>query len=209
MAELISIRSSTENTEIFESKARSRIRAALRLAPAHVYRQVSERGVGPDAQADARRRVDRTALKGRSWLLLRNPWKMTHSQKLASRSPREEYTELARGWSLVQAFKELWDFRSKTWALKHFKRWYFWATRSRLKSFIRLARMLKNHLANILTYLRIPITNAAAEGLNSKVQLIRVPSARLPERGPLRARDLLSPRRARSLAYPHESLESV
>jgi transposase len=50
---------------------------------------------------------------------------------------------------------------------------YFWATHSRLKSFVEVAKMLKNHLANILTYLRIPITNAAAEGLNSKVQLIK------------------------------------
>ena len=69
--------------------------------------------------------IDRTALKGRRWLLLRNPRKMTHSQKLASHSLREEYTDLARAWSMVQAFKELWDFTSETWALKHFKRWYF------------------------------------------------------------------------------------
>ncbi|MHB1798591.1 MAG: transposase [Vulcanimicrobiaceae bacterium] len=33
--------------------------------------------------------------------------------------------------------------------------------------------MLKTHLANILTHLRIPITNAAAEGLNSNIQLIK------------------------------------
>ena len=94
---------------------------------------------------------------------------MTHSQKLASHSLREEYSDLARGWAMVQAFKELWDFTSETWALKHFKRWYFWATHSRLKPFIKLAKTLKSHLENILTYLRIPITNAAAEGLNSKI----------------------------------------
>ena len=74
---------------------------------------------------------------------------------------------------MVQAFKELWEFQSETWALKHFKRWYFRATHSRLKPFIKLAKMLKNHLANILTFLCIPITNAAAEGLNSKIQLIK------------------------------------
>jgi len=117
--------------------------------------------------------IDRTALKGRRWLLLRNPRNMTHSQKLASHSLREEYSDLARGWAMVQAFKELWDFQSETWALKHFKRWYFWATHSRLKPFIKVAKMLKNHLGNILTFLRIPITNAAAEGLNSKIQLIK------------------------------------
>ena len=117
--------------------------------------------------------IDRTALKGRRWLILRNPRNMTHSQKIASHSLRAEYSDLARGWAMVQAFKELWDFTSETWALKHFKRWYFWATHSRLKPFIELARTLKSHLQNILTYLRIPITNAAAEDLNSKIQLIK------------------------------------
>jgi transposase len=117
--------------------------------------------------------IDRTALKGRRWLLLRNPRNMTHAQKLASHSLRQEYAELGRCWSLVQAFKDLWEFSSETWALKHFKRWHFWATHSRLQPFIKLAKMLKAHLANILTYLRIPITNAAAEGLNSKIQLIK------------------------------------
>ena len=33
--------------------------------------------------------------------------------------------------------------------------------------------MLKTHLPNILTYLRHRITNATAEGLNSKIQWIR------------------------------------
>ncbi len=38
---------------------------------------------------------------------------------------------------------------------------------------IEKARMLKTHLANILTYLRHRITNATAEGLKSKIQWIR------------------------------------
>jgi transposase len=33
--------------------------------------------------------------------------------------------------------------------------------------------MIKNHLDNILTYLRHPITNAKAEGFNSKIQSIK------------------------------------
>ncbi len=33
--------------------------------------------------------------------------------------------------------------------------------------------MLKSHLENILTYLQHPITNAKAEGMNSKIQSIK------------------------------------
>jgi len=38
---------------------------------------------------------------------------------------------------------------------------------------IKVARMLKSHLENLLTYLRHPITNAVTEGLNSKIQMIK------------------------------------
>ena len=38
---------------------------------------------------------------------------------------------------------------------------------------IDVARMLKRHLENLLTYLEHPITNAVTEGLNSKIQNIK------------------------------------
>ena len=45
-----------------------------------------------------------------------------------------------------------------------FKKWYWWATHSRLKPVISVAKMLKNHLDNIMTYLKYRITNATEEG---------------------------------------------
>ncbi len=33
--------------------------------------------------------------------------------------------------------------------------------------------MLKRHFANIITYIKTPITNAAAESLNSKIQKLK------------------------------------
>ncbi|HEY9176031.1 MAG TPA: transposase, partial [Verrucomicrobiae bacterium] len=42
-----------------------------------------------------------------------------------------------------------------------------------LKPLIKVAKLLKSHLENILTYLRHPITNAVTEGLNSKIQMIK------------------------------------
>jgi transposase len=54
-----------------------------------------------------------------------------------------------------------------------FKRWYWWATHSRLKPVSDTAKTLKRHLAGLLTYLKHRITNAVAEGLNSKIQGIK------------------------------------
>ena len=61
----------------------------------------------------------------------------------------------------------------KGWALRHWKHWYFWATHSRLKPVVKVARMIQGHLDNVVTYFDHRITNATSEGLNSKIQTIK------------------------------------
>ena len=51
---------------------------------------------------------------------------------------------------------------------------FFWATHSRLEPVIDVAYMIKRHLYGVLNYFSAArITNAAAEGLNSKIQTIK------------------------------------
>ncbi|MGH8827912.1 MAG: ISL3 family transposase [Jiangellaceae bacterium] len=80
----------------------------------------------------------------------------------------------ARAWAIKESLRHFWSYRRRGWAAKHFKRWYFWATHSRLKPIIDAAKTLKRHQAGLLSYFAHPITNAGAEGLNSRVQAIRV-----------------------------------
>jgi len=58
-------------------------------------------------------------------------------------------------------------------AENHFRWWYRWATHSRLPPMIEKAKMLKSHLANIPTYLKHRITNAASESINAKIQWVK------------------------------------
>ena len=67
----------------------------------------------------------------------------------------------------------LWDYHYEQPARKHFAWWYRWATHSRLPPMIEKARMLKQRLPNILTYLKHGITNATSESLNSKIQWVK------------------------------------
>ena len=53
-----------------------------------------------------------------------------------------------------------------------FEGWYSWAIRSRLDPVKKVARMMKKHLPNILSYFRHRITNAALEGINNKIQAL-------------------------------------
>lgn len=81
--------------------------------------------------------------------------------------------KVGRAWALKEAAGKLWAYRSMTWALKYFRRWYGWAVRSRLAPMIRVARMMKHYLAGILAYLRHRYTNALTEALNAKIQEIK------------------------------------
>jgi transposase len=78
----------------------------------------------------------------------------------------------ARAWAMKEQIRLLWAYRSIGWAKRFFDKWYFWATHSRLPPMIEAARMLRRHLEGILNFCRHGITNAKAEGVNSKVQKI-------------------------------------
>jgi transposase len=78
-----------------------------------------------------------------------------------------------RAWALKESLRTLWDNRNQSWARNHWASWNSWATRSKLKPVIAVARMVRSHLENVMTYFRHRITNAVAEGLNSKIQGIK------------------------------------
>lgn len=80
----------------------------------------------------------------------------------------------ARAWAIKESLRHFWSYKRRGWAAKHFTRWYFWATHSRLKLIIDAAKTLKRHEPGLLSYFAHPITNAGAEGLNSRIQAIRV-----------------------------------
>lgn len=81
--------------------------------------------------------------------------------------------KVARSWAIKEHFRGFWNYRSKGWAKRYFDQWYGWAIRSRLKPVKRVAKMLKAHMSSLLNYFDHRISNAAAEGLNSKIQTVK------------------------------------
>ncbi len=74
---------------------------------------------------------------------------------------------------LYRCLRELWSYHSLGWANRFWQRWYYWATHSRLPAMVDAAKLIARHLQNILTYFKHRITNAVAEGLNSKIATIQ------------------------------------
>jgi transposase len=116
---------------------------------------------------------DDETLKGAKYLFLKNPENMSDSEKERFKALRMDKLKSGRAWSIKEMFSEFWTYSYQGSAEKFFQRWYWWATHSRLKPMIDVAKLMKRHLPNILTYLRHLITNAMMEGFNSKIQTIK------------------------------------
>jgi transposase len=112
--------------------------------------------------------------------LKRTKYLWLYSEENLPESSREKFAALralclktGRAWAIKESLRDLWGYRRKGWALRHWKHWYFWATHSRLQPVVKVARMIHGHLDNVLTYFDHRITNATSEGLNSKIQTIK------------------------------------
>jgi transposase len=78
----------------------------------------------------------------------------------------------ARAWAIKEMLRHLWKYKSRAWAQKYWKRWYFWATHSRLEPVKKIAYTLKYFLYGVLNYCKHRITNAMTEGINSKIETL-------------------------------------
>jgi transposase len=114
-----------------------------------------------------------TTLTKSKYLWLTNPENMTDKARERFEELKTAELKTGRAWALKEALRELWSYQSAAWATKFWKRWYFWATHSRLAPMIKVAKLIAGHLRNVLTYFTHRITNAVAEGLNSKIATVQ------------------------------------
>jgi transposase len=112
-------------------------------------------------------------LKGSKQLWLFNPENLSEDRWIEFETLKDQELKTSRAWAIKEQFRWFWEYRYAGNARKFFNRWYGWASRSRLKPVIKVAKMLKRHLDNILTYFRHGITNAMSEGFNSRIQSIK------------------------------------
>ncbi len=67
----------------------------------------------------------------------------------------------------------LYNYAYERLARKHFRWWWNWAVRCRLRPMLEVARMLKRRFENMITYLRHRITNAANGSINARIQWVK------------------------------------
>lgn len=115
---------------------------------------------------------DRT-LVSTKYLWLKGKGNFTKKNKAFFRNINIELLAVGRAWLRKEMFRNFWNYKYKKSARDFFNQWYFSATHSNLKPVIKVAKMLKRHFEEIVTYIKHRITNAFAEGINSQIQHVK------------------------------------
>lgn len=108
-------------------------------------------------------------LKGSKYDWFYNPENTTIKQKSRFKELRDSSLKTARAWAIKELAMSLWHYVNKTWARKGWAQWLSWAMRSRLEP-------VKEHLWGILNAIVLKVSNDPAEGINSRIKMIKVRS---------------------------------
>ena len=125
---------------------------------------------------DAVDQVRRTEQKGQSllrgtrYIWLHNPTNLSDRQRATLDSLPTRHLKTARAYQIRLAFQDLYHQPSAEAGAGFLKKWYFWATHSRLEPMIEAARTVKRHWDGILRWFDSKIANGLIEGINSLVQ---------------------------------------
>ena len=112
-------------------------------------------------------------LKGSKYLWLYSRENVPERRRDEFAALMRQELKVGRAWAIKEALRRLWRYVYPASGRKFWKRWYFWATHSRLEPIRKAAETVRRHIDNILIYYQHPVTTAMSEGLNSQIQKIK------------------------------------
>lgn len=112
-------------------------------------------------------------IKSSRWALLKNPWNLSRKQRVKLRDVQRENKRLYRAYLLKEELARILDYLQPKRAMEAMKEWLSWASRSKLRPFVKLARTIRKYKDDILAYIKLRYTNGPTEALNNKARLIQ------------------------------------
>jgi len=109
-------------------------------------------------------------LKGTRYVWLKNDWNRTEKQTETFNELRASSLKTARATHLKTVFQDIFAETDPAEAEQLLKRWYFWATHSRIEPMIKAAKSIKEHWEGVLRWFHSRLTNALLEATNGLIQ---------------------------------------
>lgn len=121
---------------------------------------------------EVRREEQRThpELKRTRYVWLKNEWNHTEEQARVFNELKSSHLATVRATHIKSVFQDAFSFDEVEDAEPFLKRWYFWATHSRLPQIIKAAKTIKEHWDGVLRWFRSRITNGVLEAINGLIQ---------------------------------------
>lgn len=110
-------------------------------------------------------------IKGTRYSLLKDTAKQTTKQLLKLAEVVLTNKRMYRAFLLYGELRYIYRL-PKQEAAERLDAWLAWASRSRLKPFVKLARTIRKHKAGVLAAIELGLSNGRLEALNSKVRLL-------------------------------------
>ena len=110
-------------------------------------------------------------LKNTRYIFLKNPENLTikQSELLEEIKLKDLNLKTMRAYQLRLNFQEIWLLPPDQ-AEAFLKKWYYWATHSRLEPMIKAAYTIKEHWDGVLNWFKSNVNNGILERINSMVQ---------------------------------------
>lgn len=115
---------------------------------------------------------ERRSIKGSRYPLLKNNYKLQISDLETLASIQKNNKRLYRAYLMKESFQEIYAAESVEEADLRFKRWRDWVVRSNIEPLKHLCRTITLYWDGIRAFFIHGITNARAEGMNSKIRMI-------------------------------------
>jgi len=156
-----------------EVKARAP-NAQIAFDPFHVVKLANE-AVHDVRRTEARVQkgsTEATVLKGSRWALLKAPENLLPTEKVKLAAVAALNARVFRSYLLKEELRALYRCGEQV-APAHLDAWLAWASRSKLRPFVKLARTLRKYRDGILAAIRFGLSNARLEGLNNKIGVLK------------------------------------
>lgn len=104
--------------------------------------------------------------------LLKNPWNLSRKEEQKLADLQQTNARIYRAYLLKEALAQALDYKQPKRAKNALREWLAWASRSKLKPFVKTARTIRKHFDGILAYVQERLTNGIVEGFNNKLRMI-------------------------------------
>jgi len=160
------VKSAKENIPLAETKIVHDRFHVMKLATEAVDKV--RRGEHRKLSADGDKRLSHTR-----YLWLSSQENLSEQQRERFDAVYTQGLETGKAWAYKEMLRDLWHHADATSATVYFKDWYKRVIHTKLSPLKKVARTIRDRLANVVSYCTHFITNAVAEGMNSKIMSIK------------------------------------